>query len=38
MEYNLIVFFGTLMAIDKGGEKKLLRRFQWESFEGWGLL
>lgn len=22
------------MAIDKGGDKKLLRRFQWESVEG----
>jgi hypothetical protein len=33
MEYNLIFFFGTLMAVDKGREKKLLR-FHWESFEG----
>jgi hypothetical protein len=34
MEYNLIFFFGTLRAVDKGREKKLLRRFQWELVEG----
>jgi hypothetical protein len=34
MEYNLIFFFGTLMAINKGRERKLPRRFQWESVEG----
>jgi hypothetical protein len=34
MEYNLIFFLGTLKAINKGREKKLLGRFQWESVEG----
>jgi hypothetical protein len=34
MEYNLIFFFVTLRAVDKEGEKKLLRRYQWESVEG----
>jgi hypothetical protein len=34
MEYNLIFFFGTVMAVDKERVKKLLRRFQWESVKG----
>jgi len=25
------------MAVDKWGENKLLRRFQWESLGDWGL-